>query len=136
MSASNTFESLWARHIFLGEAIAALNLPAATSAATLTLHLHTGDPGEAGTAATNVATYSGYSGQTRTATSGNWNESVGVVNPAANIDFPTMPQGSPAITHFSICVGTVIITSGPYACDASAQAVIPRLSTATAITFD
>lgn len=136
MSASNAFEILLARHIFLGEAIAALNLPAATSAATLTLHLHTGDPGEAGTAATNVAVYSGYQGQARAVGSANWTESGGVVHPASDANFPTMPQGSPDITHFSVCAGSLIIVSGPYSCKATDQAVIPQLSTGLAITFD
>jgi hypothetical protein len=142
MSKGDTFENDWLKFIFNSVAIANLADNAASGlATTLTVALHTADPGEAGTQSTNEISYTGYAriAVTRAGTGG-WTVTGGSVSPAANIDFGAMTAGAGGtVTHFSVGPGVsnkllysgvvspnLVVTSG----------VVPRLTTATVITED
>lgn len=81
--------------------------------------LHTADPTDAGTQASNEATYTSYARVAVTRVGGSWTRSgtspTQVVN-AASVTFPACTGGSNTITHFSIGVAssgaTAIICSG------------------------
>jgi len=140
MSKSNAFENSFLLLIFNTTAIADLAENDTTSpATTLTVALHTADPGEAGTMATNEATYTSYARQTVARTSGGWTVTGNSVSPAADITFPQATGGSETITHFS--VGTGVTNNLMYSGTVTPNIVVsngvqPVLDTATAITED
>lgn len=141
MSKGNTFETDVLNLIFKGTAIANLADNAASSPATnLWVALHTADPGEAGTQTTSEATYTGYL-RVAVARGAGWTVSGNSVSPAANIDFPANTGSSQTLTHFS--VGTAasgagkILYYGAISPNIAANTgMVPRLTTATAITED
>ncbi len=145
MSKGNTFETDILGLIFNATPIADLAADDQTSpATTLTVALHTADPGEAGTQATSETAYTSYARQTVARTSGGWTVSspggVGTVSPVANIDFPecTAVPGA-AITHFSVGTGVAskLLYSGTVSPNITvAVGVIPRLKTTSTITED
>ena len=140
MSKGNTFESDFLKLIFNATAIADLARDAAAPATTLTVALHTADPGEAGTQATSETAYTNYARQTVARTSGGWTVTNNSVSPAANIDFPACgatPGG--AITHFSVGTGVSnkLLYSGTVSPNITmATGVVPRLKTTSTITED
>lgn len=140
MSKSNTLENDLLKLYFNATAIADLARDAAAPVATLTVALHTADPGEAGNMSTSEAAYTGYSRITVARTSGGWTVTGNSVSPAANIDFGecTALAGGP-ITHFS--VGTGVSNNMGYSGTVTpnitmAVGVIPRLKTTSTITED
>ena len=141
MSKGNTFEDDFLKLIFQAVAIADLAMDDSTSpATTLTVALHTADPGEAGTQATSETAYTGYARVAVARTSGGWAVSGGSVSPVANIDFGecTAAAGGP-ITHFSVGTGVAskLLYSGTVSPNiAMAVGVIPRLKTTSTITED
>ena len=145
MSKGNTFETDFLALIFNATPIADLAADDQTSpATTLTVALHTADPGDAGTQATSETAYTGYARQTVARTAGGWTVSspagVGTVSPVANIDFPecTAAPGGP-ITHFSVGTGVAnkLLYSGTVTPNITmAAGVIPRLKTTSTITED
>jgi hypothetical protein len=144
MSKGNTFETELLKMILNGTPIPNLCDNAADSPlANLYVALHTADPGENGTQATNEIAYTGYA---RVAIARNnstpaWNVSNGVASPVATITFPAGTGGSGTATHFSIGVAasgaSKILYSGtitnPIVCGAG---VTPQLTTAGTITED
>lgn len=140
MSKSNAFETDILELIFNATALADLAENDSTSpATTLTVSLHTGDPGEAGTMTTSEATYTSYARQTVARTSGGWTVAAGSVSPVANITFPTATGGSETITHFG--VGTGVSDNLMYSGTVTPNIVVsngvqPVLTTSTAITED
>jgi hypothetical protein len=144
MSKGDTFEADILKLIFNGTAIANLADNAASApATTLTVALHTADPGETGSQLTNETTYTGYSRVAVARTTGGWTVSgtaPTVVSPVANIDFPecTASPGAP-ITHFSVGTGTgnKLLYSGTVTPNITmAVGVIPRLKTTSTISED
>lgn len=141
MSKGNQFETDILALIFNATPIADLADNDATSpATTLTVALHTADPGEAGTQLTSETAYTGYARQTVARTSAGWTVSGGSVSPVANIDFPecTASPGG-AITHFSVGTGVAnkLLYSGTVTPNITmAVGVIPRLKTTSTITED
>lgn len=141
MSKGDTFENDWLKLVFNATAIPNIADNAASSpATTLTVALHTSDPGEAGTQSTNETAYTGYARQTVNRNSGGWTVTGNSVSPAANIDFPecTASPGS-AITHFSVGTGVSnkLLYSGTVTPNITmATGVIPRLKTTSTITED
>lgn len=141
MSKGNTFENDLLKLIFQAVGIADLADNDATSpATTLTVALHTADPGEAGDQTTNETAYTGYARQTVARTSGGWAVTANSVAPVANIDFPecTAAPGTP-ITHFSVGTGVAnkLLYSGAVTPNITmAVGVIPRLKTTSTITED
>jgi len=140
MSKSNVFETDFLELIFNATTIANIADDASSSpATTITVAMHTADPGEAGTQSTNEATYTSYTRITVARTSGGWTITTGSVSPVANITFPTATGGSETLTHFSVGSGVsnqmmysgtvtpnIVVTSG----------VAPILTTASTITED
>lgn len=139
MSATNAFENSILALFFNGTAIADLAEDDTSSpATTLTVSLHTGDPGEAGDMTTNEAAYTGYARQTVARTSGGWTVTGNSVSPNSNIDFPES-SSSETITHIGIGTGTSDNLMFYGALDASISVVggsTPRISTSTTITLD
>lgn len=143
MSKGNTFENDWLKLVFNATAIANIADNAATSPLTsLYVGLHTGDPGETGDQTTNETTYTGYARVAVTRSGAGWTVTANSVSPAANIEFGecTASPGT-AITHAT--VGTAASGTGKVLYKGSltpnitmAVGVIPRLTTASAITED
>lgn len=141
MSKGNTYEDDILKLIFNATAIADLAQDDGTSpATTLTVALHTADPGEAGTQATNETAYTGYARVAVARTTGGWTVASGSVSPVANIDFgecTASPGG--AITFFSVGTGVSnkLLYSGTVSPNITmANGVIPRLKTTSTITED
>jgi hypothetical protein len=141
MSKADGFENDLLKLIFNATAIANLADNAASSpATTLTVALHTADPGEAGTQATNEAAYTGYARVTVARTTGGWTVTGASVSPVAAITFgecTASPGG--AITHGSIGTGVSnkMLYSGTVTPNITmAVGVIPQLKTTSTITED
>jgi hypothetical protein len=141
MSKGNTFEDDILKLIFNATPIADLaDNDQSTPITTLTVALHTADPGEAGTQATNEAAYTGYARVTVARTSGGWTVLNGSVSPVAAIDFGecTASPGGP-ITHASIGTGVAnkLLYKGALTPNITmAAGVIPRIKTTSTITED
>lgn len=140
MSASNAFETDLLELIFNTTTIGNLADDAGTSpATTITVALHTADPGEAGTQATNEATYTSYARVAVARSGAGWTVTGNSVSPAANISFPEATGGSETITHWSVGTGVsnYMIASGTVTPNISVTTgVTPVLNTSTAITMD
>lgn len=141
MSKSNNFETDILALIFTVVAIPDLaENDASAPATTLTVALHTGDPGEAGDQATSQIAYTGYARIAVARTTGGWTVTGNSVSPVAAITFGEMTGGAGGtVTHFSVGTGTgdemlyfgtvtpnIVVTTG----------VIPELKTTSAITED
>ena len=141
MSKSDVFENDLLKLIFNGTAIADLAQDDSSApATTLTVALHTSDPAEGGTQASNEISYTGYARVAVARTTGGWTVTANSVSPVANIDFGQMTAGAGrTVTHFSVGTGVsnkllysgtvtpnIVVTNG----------VIPRLTVASAITED
>lgn len=146
MSKSNTFENELLLLLFNNTAIAnigdASGLQPSATAGSLYLALHTGDPGEAGTAATSEISYTGYARQAVARSSAGFTVSGSSVTLTNNVDFPEMTAGTGgSVTHWSVVKessGTsVILYSGTVSPNITVAAgVTPRLKAATSITED
>jgi hypothetical protein len=141
MSKGNTFENDVLKLIFNATAIADLAQDDASSpATTLTVALHTADPGEAGDQTTSETAYTGYARVAVARTTGGWTVTNNSVSPVANIDFGecTASPGA-AITHFSVGTGTgnKLLYKGTVTPNITmAAGVIPRLKTTSTISED
>lgn len=142
MSKGDTFENDWLKLIFNGTAIANIADNAAASPLTnLFVALHTADPGETGTQATNEVSYTGYGRATVARTSGGWTITASSVSPTANIDFGACTAGTATATHASVGVAvsgaTKLLYSGALTPNISISAgVTPRIPTTSTITED
>lgn len=142
MSKGNTFENDLLKLIFNATAIANIADNAASSPLTnLYVSLHTADPGEAGSQTTSECAYTSYARVAVARTTGGWTVTNDSVSPAANIDFPAATGGSETATHWA--VGTASSGAGKILYKGAisptiviSNGVIPRLTTATAITED
>ena len=142
-SKGNTFENDLMLLIFNATAIANIADDAASSPLTnLQVSLHTGDPGETGDQTTSEIAYTGYARIAVARTSGGWTVTANSVSPVANIDFGQMTAGAGGtVTHFVVgAAGSgagKILYSGTVTPNISVvNGVIPRLTTASAITED
>jgi hypothetical protein len=125
-------------------AIANIADNAATSPiTTISVALHTADPGDPGTQQTSESAYTNYARQTPARTTGGWTaSSAGSTSPVANIDFPSSGASGTTITYFSTgktsSGATDIFWSGTVTPNIAvgAAGVIPRLTTASTITLD
>lgn len=72
--------------------------------ANVTLNLHTADPGEAGTAATSVATYTNYASVNVARDAGGWTVTGSQAGNTALVQFPACAAGADdeLITHLSM----------------------------------
>ena len=146
MSKGNVFSSDILKLIFNATAIADLaENDASSPATTLTVALHTADPGEAGTQSTSEISYTGYARIAVARTTGGWTVAGGdpdpaTVSPVANIDFGEMTAGAGGtVTHFS--VGTGVANKSLYSGTVTPNIVVtngvtPRLKTTSTVTED
>lgn len=131
MSKSNTFETDILAYIFNATA-----LPAGY-AGPFYIALHTADPGEAGTAVTSEATYTGYARVSVARTSGGWTVASGVATNAAIIAFPQCTAGSNTITYWSIVTtssgaGTILYSGALTASLAISAGITPAIAAGAA----
>lgn len=140
MSKSNALENDLLKLIFNATTFNDIAENDTTSpATTLTVALHTADPGEGGTQSTNECAYGSYARQSVARTSGGWTVTNNSVSPAANIDFPQASSGTETVTHFSVGTGVsnYMLYSGTVTPNISVSTgVTPRLTTASTITED
>lgn len=110
MSKSNTFENDLMLLIFNNTNAAdigdATGLRGSSTAGSLYVCLHTGDPGEAGTAATSECAYGSYARVAVARSGAGWTVTGNAVTNAALIQFPQCTSGSETATHFSITVAS------------------------------
>lgn len=142
MSKSNYLENAIQALIFNGVGIANIADQASVSPlAVLYVSLHTADPGEAGTQATNEATYTGYARVAVNRDGTGWQVTGNSVSPASNIDFPTGTGGGGTATHFGIGTapngaGTLLYSGTLTPNITMGNGITPRLSTTGTITED
>jgi hypothetical protein len=137
-----TFENDLLKLIFNGTAVANVADNAATSPLTnLYVALHTADPTDTGTQASNEAGYTGYARVAVARSSAGWTVTNSSVSPAATITFPAATGGSATITNFSIGVASTgtskILYSGTVSPSiAVTSGVTPQLTTSSTVTED
>jgi hypothetical protein len=107
MSKSNTFEDELLKLIFQNANIPnigdATGLRGSSTAGSLYISLHTADPGEAGTQATNEISYTGYARQAVARNATNFPVSGGTMSLGVNVDFPKMTGGTGGVvTHWAV----------------------------------
>ena len=140
MSKSNALENSVLLLFFNGTSIANIADNTATSpATTITIALHTGDPGEAGDQTTSEATYTSYARVTVARTSGGWTVTGNSVSPVATIAFPAGTGGSGTVTHWSAGTGVAdnLMYSGTVTPNiVTGNGITPQLTTASTITED
>lgn len=106
MSKSNTFENELLLHVFNNSAMAnygdASGLPAAATAGSLHVALHTANPDEAGNQGTSEAAYTSYARVAVARSSAGWTVSGNAVENTGAITFPAATGGSETETHFSV----------------------------------
>jgi len=146
MSMSNTLENRIGLLIFNNTDAANIGdstgLRGSSTAGSFYVSLHTGDPGETGTAVTSETAYTGYARVAVARSGAGWTITNNSVSPAANIDFgecTASPGG--AITHFGIVstssgAGDLFFYGAVTPNITMAAGVIPRLKTTSTITFD
>jgi hypothetical protein len=134
MSISNATETALLQYIFEGTA------PSWDAATDLDIHLHTADPGEGGTSATNEATYTGYALVTVSRAGTAWTTSGPTTTNDSLIQFPQCTAGSNTITHISITpnASTTILFSGALSSSLAVSAGIqPQVAaSALSVTLD
>lgn len=145
MSATNAFETALLQHIFTNNDVAnigdATGLRGSSTAGSLYLSLHTGDPGETGTQTTNECAYGSYARVAVARSGSGFSVSGNSASLVANADFPTASSGTETATHFG--VGTTssgtgsLLFKGAISPNISiSSGVTPRLTTSTAVTAD
>jgi hypothetical protein len=106
MSKSNTFENELLLHVFNNAAMAdygdGSGLPAAATAGSLYVALHTGDPGEAGNQSTSEANYTSYARVAVARAGGGWTVTGNAVENTAAITVPQATGGSSTATYFRV----------------------------------
>lgn len=111
MSKGNTFENDVLALIFNATAIANIADNAASSPLTnLYVSLHTSDPGEGGSQATNETSYGSYARVAVARSGSGWTVTANQVENAALVQFPQCSSGSATITH--VGVGTAASSTG------------------------
>ena len=80
----------------------ATGLRGSSSAGSLYLSLHAGDPGEAGDQTTSEATYTSYARVAVARSGAGFVVTADSVSPASNVSFPAGTGGSGTVTHFGI----------------------------------
>lgn len=106
MSKSNSHETSLLALLFNATAFADLaENDSSSPATTLSVALHTADPGEAGDQSTSEAAYTSYARVAVNRNSGGWTVSGNQVSNTAVINFPAATGGSETLTHFSVGYG-------------------------------
>jgi hypothetical protein len=145
MSKSNAFEQSLLELLFNNSNIAnvgdATGLRGSSTAGSLYLALHTGDPGEAGSQTTSECAYTSYARQAVARSVAGFTISGNTASLAANVDFPEATGGSETATHFSIGTsssgaGTVLYKGSITPTIAISSGVIPRVKSGSIVTED
>ena len=147
MSKSDAWETALQQLVFQNANVAnvgdATGLRGSATAGQLFLSLHTADPGEAGTQASNEVSYTGYArvGVNRAAGAGGFVVTGGSVSPGATVSFPACTAGTASATHFAIGVAasgaTMVLYKGAITPTiAIAPGVTPQLGTGTTVSED
>jgi hypothetical protein len=106
MSKGNTFENDLLLLIFNNTDAAligdATGLRGSSTAGSLYVSLHTGDPGEAGNQTTSECAYGSYARVAVARSGSGWTVSGNTVTNAALVQFPQCSSGSETATHFAI----------------------------------
>ena len=114
MSKGNTFENDLLLLIFNNTDAAligdATGLRGSSTAGSLYVSLHTGDPGEAGNQTTNECAYTSYARVAVARSGAGWTVSGNAVTNAALVQFPQCTGSSETATHFAI--GTASTSTG------------------------
>lgn len=106
MSKGNTTEADYIAFVFNATAMPSYG-------SNLYVSLHTGDPGEAGTLATNEADYTGYARVSVSRDVAGWTIAANQAVNAAEVTFPECTGGTNAITHAAVgTIGGQILYSG------------------------
>lgn len=141
MAKANVTSQNWLKLLFQAVAIANIADNAGTSPiTTISVALHTADPGATGNQSTSEAAYSGYTRITVTRNATNWPLTGQTINPSAAISFPASTASGTTITHFSVgktsSGATDMFYSGTVTPNIAigAAGITPQLTTATAIT--
>lgn len=142
MSKSNTFENDLLQLIFNNVDIADIGdaggLQNSATAGSLYVALHTGDPGEAGTAATSEAAYGSYARVAVARSGAGWTVAGNEAENFALIQFPECTSGSETISHVSITTASSgsskILYSGALSASRAISSGIQPQFAATALT--
>lgn len=134
---SNVFENDLLLLIFNAVTMAGVARDDAAPITTLTVALHTADPGEAGNQTTSEIAYTGYVRIAVARTAGGWTVTGNSVSPAANIDFGVMTAGAGGVvTHASVGtgVGNKMLYRGPVTPNINVvNGVLPRITSGSTI---
>jgi len=142
MSKSDAHENAWLKLVYNATAWANIADNAASSPITnIYVSLHTADPGETGTQATNEVTYTSYARVAVARTTGGWTVTANSVSPVAAITFPAGTGGSGTATHFATGIAssgaTTILHKGTVTPNIiTGNGITPSLTTSMAITED
>lgn len=136
---SNLLENDLLKLIFNGTTIPELAENDTTSpATTLTVALHTADPGEAGDQSTSEIVYTGYARVAVNRDGTGWTVTGNSVSPFADIEFGEMTAGAGGVvTHVSIGTGTSnrMLYKGALTPNINVvNGVIPRIKTTSTLT--
>ena len=106
MSKSNAWETALLALVFNNDNAAnigdATGLRGSSTAGSLYVSLHTGDPGEAGSQTTNECAYTSYARVAVARSGAGWTVSGNAVTNAALVQFPQCTGSSETATHFAI----------------------------------
>lgn len=141
MGKHNQFETELLQLIFNNVDIAdigdAPGLQNSATAGSLYLALHTGDPGEAGTATTSEAAYGSYARVAVARTAGGWTVATNTASNTALVQWPECTSGSETITHLSVTTAvsgaSKILYSGALTASRAISTGIQPQASATAI---
>lgn len=112
MSKSNALETALLELVFKATTFDGIAENDTTSPNTnLYVSLHTADPGEAGTQATNEAAYTSYARVAVARSGSGWTVSGNTVTNAALVQFPQCTGGSETITHVGVGLGSSSTTT-------------------------
>lgn len=142
MSKSNTFENDLLQLIFNNVDIADIGdaggLQNSVAAGSLYVALHTGDPGEAGTATTSESAYGSYARVAVARSGAGWTVATNTAVNFALVQFPECTSGSETITHVSITTAvsgaSKILYSGALTASRAISSGIQPQFAATALT--
>jgi nucleoside phosphorylase len=145
VSKTNSFENSLLLLVFNNTDIANIGdaggLQNSATAGSLYVSLHTADPGEAGSQATNEIAYTSYARVAVARSGAGWTVTANSVSPAATISFPAGTGGSGTATHFGVGTdssgaGTLLYKGTVTPNIVCGNGITPQLTTATAITED
>jgi hypothetical protein len=143
MSKSNAFETAFLSHLFENANIAtvgdATGIRGSTVAGSLYFSLHTADPGEAGTQATNEIAYTSYARVAVARSAAGWTVTNDAVAVDADVTFPAGTGGTGTATHWGLGTessgATLLLYYGTISPNiVCGNGVTPKLTAGTVVT--